>query len=277
MTIGERIKCVRGSMSQLDFATRTGLNKGTLSRYERNTTVPDANTIVRICSAFDIRPEWLLTGEGMPSKKNPEDEENAGPSGSQTITANNLEYNKRILDAISQAFDEVVKQHELAVPFLSKAKFRNLVYILYEEFMVVAMDYIPTMRGTFEKQIERKNNAIKMLLEKIRKHDEKLDKFYLQQEIENFKANQDIYDDIFTTLEKDDPIYKEHENNIMIYMNADIVGLNQYDPDLWEKVKKLKKIGLDLTNPEDVKNKIKKRGLKIDDPNLYEKLLKGSD
>ena len=275
MTIGERIKCVRGSMSQLDFATKTGLNKGTLSRYERNTTVPDANTIVKICSVFDIRPEWLLTGEGKPSKKNHKDEHNARFSETQTITANNLEYNKRILDAISQAFDEVVKQHEVAVPFLSKAKFRKLVYILYEEFIVAAMDYIPTIRGTFEKQIERKNNAIKMLLYKIKKHDEKI---ILQQEIEDFKASQEIYEgDILNTLDENDPLYKEYEKEQIIYANADIVGLDEYDPDLWNKVEKLKKIGLDLTNPDDVKNKIKKRGLSSDDPNLYEKLLKDSD
>ncbi len=175
MTIGERIKYIRGNMSQADFATMTKLNKATLSRYERNTNVPDANAIVRICAACNIRSEWLLTGEGEPSKNPKAKTQNKDNDENKTITIGKLEYNKCILDAISQAFDEIVKYHH---NYFDREKFQILVYILYEEFVSTAMDYIQTIRGSFEKQIIRKNKVIKALLNKLDEFEEKKERHY---------------------------------------------------------------------------------------------------
>ena len=170
MTIGERIKLIRGTMSQADFATMTKLNKATLSRYERNTNVPDANAIVRICAACNIRSEWLLTGEGEPSKNPKAKTQNKDNDENKTITIGKLEYNKCILDAISQAFDEIVKYHKAR---LDRIDFQIFTYILYEEFVSAAMDYIPTIRGSFEKQIIRKNKVIKAWLNKLDEYEQK--------------------------------------------------------------------------------------------------------
>ena len=172
MTMGERIKLIRGTMSQAEFATITKLNKATLSRYERDANVPDANAIVRICSACNIRSEWLLTGEGDPSKMNRAATENHDNVENKTITVHNLEYNKCILDAISQSFGEIVKQQNAYIP---RIKFQMIVYILYEEFISTAMDYIQTIRGSFEKQIIRKNKVINTLIKKMKEYDEKME------------------------------------------------------------------------------------------------------
>lgn len=178
MTIGERIKLIRGTMSQAEFATMTKLNKATLSRYERDANVPDANAIVRICSACNIRSEWLLTGEGEPSKTNRMTTEKHDNAENETITVHNLEYNKCILDAISQAFGEIIKAQHTYIP---RVKFQMIVYILYEEFVYTAMDYIQTIRGSFEKQIMRKNKVINTLIRKMKEYDEQMEKQFKQE------------------------------------------------------------------------------------------------
>jgi transcriptional regulator with XRE-family HTH domain len=64
MGIAERIKIVRGKISQDDFARRTGVHKSSLGRYERGESVPDSNFLSIICFEFGIAPQWLLLGEG---------------------------------------------------------------------------------------------------------------------------------------------------------------------------------------------------------------------
>ena len=63
-SIGERIRAIRGKISQEKFAERTGINKSTLGRYERGINSPDSNAISSICKAFHVNSEWLFTGKG---------------------------------------------------------------------------------------------------------------------------------------------------------------------------------------------------------------------
>ena len=218
MTIGERIKIIRGTMSQADFAEMTKLNKATLSRYERDANVPDANAIVRICAACKISSEWLLTGAGEPSKNAKPIAETHDSDGSKTIIINKLEYNRHILEAISQAFGEIVKEQEV---YLQREKFQMLVYIIYEEFVSAAMDYIPTIRGSFEKQIIRKNKVISTLIKKLREYDERIEKKY------QAKMDQEIYFDGY-----DDDAYL----NSMTYEQADRIAREEYLQDEIEKL-----------------------------------------
>ena len=64
MTIGERLKLVRGFVSQDEFSKRLGVSKAAVGAYERNAQMPGSTFIIAICECYNIEPRWLLTGVG---------------------------------------------------------------------------------------------------------------------------------------------------------------------------------------------------------------------
>lgn len=64
MSIGARIKSVRGDISQDDFAARLGVSKAAIGSYERNVSTPGSAFIISICEHFNVQHEWLLVGTG---------------------------------------------------------------------------------------------------------------------------------------------------------------------------------------------------------------------
>ncbi|MDM8215702.1 helix-turn-helix domain-containing protein [Desulfovibrio piger] len=91
-TLGDRIKTIRGLASQMQFSSSLGIAQTKLSRYERNTTPPDLDFLVRLSRRYAVSLEWLITGEGrMRASKNGDDEtapssphtENTAPRGVQ--------------------------------------------------------------------------------------------------------------------------------------------------------------------------------------------------
>lgn len=65
MTIGDRIKTVRGNLSRDKFAPIMCISKTTLVNYETGLRTPDADFLNKILAEFpDISPAWLLAGEG---------------------------------------------------------------------------------------------------------------------------------------------------------------------------------------------------------------------
>lgn len=66
MTIGQRLKNVRGNILQKELARRLGVHVNTLAGYERDQKQPDADYLNRVLAMFpEISPEWLLTGAGL--------------------------------------------------------------------------------------------------------------------------------------------------------------------------------------------------------------------
>ncbi len=65
MEISERIKSIRGTEKQEDFAKSLLVNKNTVGRWERGEQIPNMEDINRILEVYiDINPTWLLTGLG---------------------------------------------------------------------------------------------------------------------------------------------------------------------------------------------------------------------
>lgn len=60
--VGARIKEVRGSEDQGEFAATVGVSPGTLGRYERGERLPDAEFLAAIALKRDVSADWLLTG-----------------------------------------------------------------------------------------------------------------------------------------------------------------------------------------------------------------------
>jgi transcriptional regulator with XRE-family HTH domain len=64
MTLGQRIRQIRGGESQDTFANRLNINKNTLGFYERDERTPNATFVADICKQECIASDWLLYGEG---------------------------------------------------------------------------------------------------------------------------------------------------------------------------------------------------------------------
>ncbi len=64
MNASERLKIIRGDLTQAEFAAKLGIHKNTLGRYERGESEPDFSVCVNICSIFGVSPNWLLLGAG---------------------------------------------------------------------------------------------------------------------------------------------------------------------------------------------------------------------
>lgn len=66
MTIGERIKKIRGSMSREKFSELTGVSKNTLINYETGSSSPVAAYLDKLLELFpDTNPKWLLVGDAV--------------------------------------------------------------------------------------------------------------------------------------------------------------------------------------------------------------------
>lgn len=65
-TIGDRIKKIRRELdlTQQEFADRIGIKRGGVANYEINRNVPIDAVISLICKTFNVREEWLRTGNG---------------------------------------------------------------------------------------------------------------------------------------------------------------------------------------------------------------------
>jgi len=68
--IGERIKFVRGGLSREKFAQKIGSCRNSIMRYENGKASPSMELMARICTEFNILPNWLLLGEGPKYKGN---------------------------------------------------------------------------------------------------------------------------------------------------------------------------------------------------------------
>ncbi len=64
MTISGRIfeRLQQLSMTQKEFAKKTGIQESTISEWKKNKTNPSSDKILAICKALDVSPEWLLSG-----------------------------------------------------------------------------------------------------------------------------------------------------------------------------------------------------------------------
>lgn len=66
----DRIKRIRtdAGMTQEEFGKAIGATRGMVTTYEKG-TVPTQSTRLLICSRFNVNPEWLETGDGVPYKE----------------------------------------------------------------------------------------------------------------------------------------------------------------------------------------------------------------
>lgn len=65
LNIGERIKKIRGSLTQTEFGKIFGVNQNTVSRWESG-SISDEETLKRIAEYGGVSIDWLLRGDQPP-------------------------------------------------------------------------------------------------------------------------------------------------------------------------------------------------------------------
>ena len=65
-TLRDRIRYLRGDLSQEEFAKRLGVSLGSVQNWELNNKIPKGDYLVRFLKRLNIDINWLLTGEGRP-------------------------------------------------------------------------------------------------------------------------------------------------------------------------------------------------------------------
>lgn len=68
MSLGERLKTIRGRISQKEFGEMFGAAPNTIRKYELNNGAPNTDFVLSVCNHYNINPMWLLTGEGSMNK-----------------------------------------------------------------------------------------------------------------------------------------------------------------------------------------------------------------
>lgn len=71
MTLGERLRLVRGAESQKSFAAALGVHENTIANAERRDSATQ-DLLLRIAEVRNINLHWLLTGRGAMRLEEPE-------------------------------------------------------------------------------------------------------------------------------------------------------------------------------------------------------------
>lgn len=100
----DRIKYVRKELglTQQDFASRIGINRGSLAHYEVGDTKPLDTVCMSMCKEFSINEEWLKTGFGEPfTEEDMRDAEIAAWVG-RVLADRESSVQKRMLEVLSK-------------------------------------------------------------------------------------------------------------------------------------------------------------------------------
>ncbi len=65
-SIGDRVRYIRSSLEQPEFAKEIGVTRNTVSGYENNNIIPSGKALLQMHEKFGININWLLSGEGEP-------------------------------------------------------------------------------------------------------------------------------------------------------------------------------------------------------------------
>ena len=66
MSFGERIKYIRGNLTQTAFSDLMGVHRNTVRGWEEGTAAPGREILVRFMELFKVNLNWLFSGKGEP-------------------------------------------------------------------------------------------------------------------------------------------------------------------------------------------------------------------
>ena len=117
----ERIKEIRGFLTQNEFAQKIGVTQGAVQKYEKGINYPGYGILEKIAEFGEVTVEWLLRGE---EARPPELQERAPEAYSATLSA--LE--TALLTEVITAVEEVIKAERLKFSPAPKSRLIVRVY-----------------------------------------------------------------------------------------------------------------------------------------------------
>ena len=66
MSISERLKFLRGTVPQEEFARKIGAARTAYQTWEYGVCLPSPHNLLKIYNSLGVNLHWLLTGEGIP-------------------------------------------------------------------------------------------------------------------------------------------------------------------------------------------------------------------
>ena len=93
-SVGERIKEIRGALTQKEFADRLGITAQAVINYERHGRIPSRAILNKISTIYTVTVDWLLTGEDSMYQKGGEQVVSAPKMGdtSPILGSQNLQH-----------------------------------------------------------------------------------------------------------------------------------------------------------------------------------------
>lgn len=104
-TTGERIRHLRGDLSQAEFASKIGVHKEMVGKYERGQNVPGGDVLTRMREVFGVSLDWLLTGQGQ-MRRDEAAPAAASPTTVEAQAAVNVGLYGQVLEQVAAVYQE---------------------------------------------------------------------------------------------------------------------------------------------------------------------------
>jgi transcriptional regulator with XRE-family HTH domain len=134
-TLGERLRIARErkGYSQTEVYRRTNINNKTLSRYEKDGSEPDKDTLITLSNLYDVRVEWLVTGKATPTSSNKNETDIAKRmeqirkdlTSEDGLLFNGEPMSEEAVESLMEAMEHVVRQTQRINKKYIPKKFRN--------------------------------------------------------------------------------------------------------------------------------------------------------
>jgi len=104
MTIGDRIRQLRGRLTQEEFGTKLGISGQHISRYEKNQSIPSIEVAMKISELYGVTLDWIYKGKEVYETVN----------NSSIVEEENGVYltKDRYIELLESALDNTKKQNE---------------------------------------------------------------------------------------------------------------------------------------------------------------------
>ena len=116
-SVGERIKKIRGALTQKEFADSLGITAQAIINYERHGRIPSRSILNKISTIYTVAVDWLLTGEGSMYQKGGEQGVSEFKMGDTSpilrLMEQNAVFQRDLLEAVRQNGDLRVEVERL--------------------------------------------------------------------------------------------------------------------------------------------------------------------